>query len=187
VSATAEDQTKEFRGWIGLVVIDQSTPYASGVRAVLPQAWIAVAKCRRVAYQRHGPEVRQPIPGELLSRRGNTRDPVRANRRLLLTGADHPPEASTGDSNKGRLRLPEHDQRRILTHIAVPPSPDRDERQLTGRCVYRRCRAGSSGRTGTAFQCPTPASGPAGTAADRSRDQSAVRRRPRQLVFVCTL
>lgn len=52
MSATAEDQTKEFRGWIGLVVIDQSTPYASGVRAVLPQAWIAVAKWRRVAYQR---------------------------------------------------------------------------------------------------------------------------------------
>lgn len=52
MSATAEDQTKEFRGWIGLVVIDQSAPYASGVRAILPQAWIAVAKWRRVAYQR---------------------------------------------------------------------------------------------------------------------------------------
>jgi len=84
------EQSVEFRSAIELVVIDPSAPYASGIRAALPGARIAVDKWHLVALANQMvTEVRQRTTREHLGRRGTTRDPVWVNRRLLLTGADH--------------------------------------------------------------------------------------------------
>jgi transposase len=84
------EQTPAFRDRIQLVVIDPSAPYASGIRAALPHAKIAVDKWHLVALANQMvTEVRQRVTREQLGRRGTTADPVWVNRRLLLTGADH--------------------------------------------------------------------------------------------------
>jgi transposase len=84
------EQTPAFRDRIQLVVIDPSAPYASGIRAALPQVKIAVDKWHLVALANQMvTEVRQRVTREQLGRRGTTADPVWVNRRLLLTGADH--------------------------------------------------------------------------------------------------
>ena len=71
-------------------MIDPSAPYASGIRAALPQARIAVDKWHLVALANTMlTEVRQRVTREQLGRRGTTADPLWINRRLLLTGADH--------------------------------------------------------------------------------------------------
>jgi transposase len=84
------EQSPAFRDRIQLVVIDPSAPYASGIRAALPQAKIAVDKWHLVALANTMvTEVRQRVTRDQLGRRGTTADPVWVNRRLLLTGADH--------------------------------------------------------------------------------------------------
>jgi transposase len=84
------EQTDAFRKRIEIVVIDPSAPYASGIRAALPNALIAVDKWHLVALANQMvTEVRQRVTRELLGRRGTVADPVWVNRRLLLTGADH--------------------------------------------------------------------------------------------------
>lgn len=84
------EQSDAFRERVELVVIDPSAPYASGIRAALPQARIAVDKWHLVALANTMlTEVRQRVTREQLGRRGTTREPVWINRRLLLTGADH--------------------------------------------------------------------------------------------------
>jgi transposase len=84
------EQTPAFRNRIELVVIDPSAPYASGIRAALPQTRIAVDKWHLVALANTMvTEVRQRITRDQLGRRGTTADPVWVNRRLLLTGAEH--------------------------------------------------------------------------------------------------
>ncbi len=84
------EQTPEFRATIELVVIDPSAPYASGIRAALPNARIAVDKWHLVALANQMlTDVRQRVTRDQLGRRGTTRDPVWINRRLLLIGADH--------------------------------------------------------------------------------------------------
>ena len=84
------EQTPAFRDRIELVVIDPSAPYASGIRAALPQARIAVDKWHLVALANQMvTEVRQRVTRDQLGRRGTAADPVWVNRRLLLTGADH--------------------------------------------------------------------------------------------------
>ncbi len=83
-------QTPEFRAGIDLVVIDPSAPYASGIRAALPQARIAVDKWHLVSLANQMvTEVRQRVTRTRLGRRGTTADRVWNNRLLLLTGADH--------------------------------------------------------------------------------------------------
>ncbi|MGI8769468.1 MAG: ISL3 family transposase, partial [Propionibacteriaceae bacterium] len=83
-------QTHEFRAGIELVVIDPSAPYASGIRAALPHARIAVDKWHLVALANQMvTEVRQRVTRTRLGRRGTTADRVWNNRLLLLTGADH--------------------------------------------------------------------------------------------------
>jgi len=83
-------QTPEFRAGIGLVVIDPSAPYASGIRAALPHVRIAVDKWHLVALANQMvTEVRQRVTRTRLGRRGTTADRVWNNRLLLLTGADH--------------------------------------------------------------------------------------------------
>ena len=73
-----------------VVVIDPSAPYASGIRAALPHAEIAVDKWHLVRWRNQMvTEVRQRVTRDQLGRRGTTADPVWVNRRLLLTGAEH--------------------------------------------------------------------------------------------------
>jgi transposase len=84
------EQTDAFRTKIEIVVIDPSAPYASGIRAALPNATIAVDKWHLVALANQMvTEVRQRVTRELLGRRGTVADLVWVNRRLLLTGAEH--------------------------------------------------------------------------------------------------
>ncbi len=90
VRAWLGEQTQAFRAAVELVVIDPSAPYASGIRAALPKARIAVDKWHLVALANQMvTEVRQRVTRDLLGRRGTTADPMWVNRQLLLTGADH--------------------------------------------------------------------------------------------------
>jgi transposase len=84
------EQTDAFRKKVQIVVIDPSAPYASGIRAALPDALIAVDGWHLVALANQMvTEVRQRVTRDQLGRRGTARDPVWVNRRLLLTAADH--------------------------------------------------------------------------------------------------
>jgi len=84
------EQTDAFRTKIEIVVIDPSAPYASGIRAALPDALIAVDGWHLVALANQMvTEVRQRVTRDLDGRRGTVADLVWVNRRLLLTGAEH--------------------------------------------------------------------------------------------------
>ena len=84
------EQTEKFQNAIKIVVIDPSAPYASGIRAALPNALIAVDKWHLVALANQVvTEVRQRVTRDLLGRRGTVADPMWVNRRLLLTAAEH--------------------------------------------------------------------------------------------------
>jgi transposase len=116
------EQTPEFRAAIEIVVIDPSAPYASGIRAALPNALIAVHKWHLVALANQMlTEVRQHVTRGLLGRRGTIADPVWVNRRLLLTGAEHlsgwviKQTKRIGCGYRNMINY----QRRILSHIAV--------------------------------------------------------------------
>jgi transposase len=83
------EQTQEFREAVQVVVIDPSAPYASGIRAALPQAQIAVDHWHLVRLANDTvTEVRQRVAREQLGRRGRAVDPAWAHRRLLLTAGD---------------------------------------------------------------------------------------------------
>jgi transposase len=83
-------QSQAFRDGIELVVIDPSAPYASGVRAALPDARIALDKWHLVALANQMvTEVRQRVTRERLGRRGTTAEKMWTNRQLLLTGYEH--------------------------------------------------------------------------------------------------
>ena len=83
-------QTEAFRNAIKIVVIDPSAPYASGIRAALPNVEIAVDKWHLVALANQMvTEVRQRVTRDQLGRRGTVADSVWVNRRLLLTAAEH--------------------------------------------------------------------------------------------------
>jgi transposase len=84
------EQSDTFRRQVKIVVIDPSAPYASGIRAALPEVKIAVDKWHLVALANTMvTEVRQRVTRTLLDRRGTVGDPIWLNRRLLLTGAEH--------------------------------------------------------------------------------------------------
>ena len=84
------EQTSAFRDTVEIVIIDPSAPYASGIRAALPGARIAVDKWHLVALANGMvTEVRQRVTRDQLGRRGRNGDPVWVNRKLLLTGAEH--------------------------------------------------------------------------------------------------
>jgi transposase len=84
------EQTSAFRDMVEIVVIDPSAPYASGIRAALPEARIAVDKWHLVALANAMvTEVRQRVTRDQLGRRGRKSDQLWVNRRLLLTGAEH--------------------------------------------------------------------------------------------------
>jgi transposase len=65
------EQSQEFQDAIRIVVIDPSAPYASGIRAALPDAQIAIDKWHLVALANQMvTEVRQRVSRDLLGRRG---------------------------------------------------------------------------------------------------------------------
>jgi transposase len=101
------EQSGAFRNAIKIVVIDLSAPYASGIRAALPDAKIAVDKWHLVALaNRMVTEVRQRVTRDLLGRRGTVADPIWVNRRLLLTAAEH---LSPRQWNRLSRMLDDHD------------------------------------------------------------------------------
>ncbi len=82
-------QTPEFRAGIAVVVIDPSAPYASGIRAALPDALIAVDHFHLVQLgNQMVTDVRQRVAREQLGRRGRATDGPWAHRRMLLTAGD---------------------------------------------------------------------------------------------------
>jgi transposase len=84
------EQSAAFCKRIEIVVIDPSAPYASGIRAALPDALIAVDPWHLVALANQMvTEVRQRATRDQLGRRGTVADPIWVNRRLLLTGVEH--------------------------------------------------------------------------------------------------
>ncbi len=94
------EQSEAFRKMIKIVVIDPSAAYASGIRAALPDAKIAVDKWHLVALANQMvTEVRQRVTRDLLGRRGTVADPVWVNRRLLLL----PPNTSALSSGGGSV------------------------------------------------------------------------------------
>jgi transposase len=83
------EQTAQFRAGIELVVMDPSAPYASGIRAPLPQARIAVGHWHLVRLANEMvTEVRQRVTRQLHQRRGLASDPMWAHRRMLLTAGN---------------------------------------------------------------------------------------------------
>jgi transposase len=89
VSGWLAEQTPAFRAGIATVVIDPSAPYASGIRAALPHARIAVDHWHLVKLANDMvTEVRQRVARERHGRRGRKPDPAWAHRRLLLTAGD---------------------------------------------------------------------------------------------------
>ncbi|MFL6116524.1 MAG: ISL3 family transposase [Catenulispora sp.] len=78
-----------FRDAVEIVALDPSAPYAAAVRDALPQARVAVDHFHLVALANQAvTAVRQRVTREQLGRRGRRRDPVWANRRLLLRGRE---------------------------------------------------------------------------------------------------
>lgn len=83
------EQDPAFRAGITLVVIDPSAPYASGIRAALPHARIAVDKWHLVRLGNEMlTEVRQRVTREQLGRRGTAGDRIWTHRRMFLTGGE---------------------------------------------------------------------------------------------------
>src|SRR5829696_1009132 len=71
------EQSEAFRTKVEIVVIDPSAPYASGIRAALPDALIAVDGWHLVALANQMvTEVRQRVTRDQLGRRGTAADPV---------------------------------------------------------------------------------------------------------------
>ena len=125
------EQTAAFRHAIEIVVIDPSAPYASGIRAALPDAKIAVDKWHLVALANTMvTEVRQRVTRDLLGRRGTVARP----------GLGEPAAAA-------HRRRPPVDQAVATAHRdARPLRPDQgDRRRLGGEgtapAAARRARA----------------------------------------------
>jgi transposase len=89
VRAWLGEQTPAFRDAVELVVIDPSAPYASGIRAGLPRARIAVDKWHLVRLANEAvTEVRQRVTREQHGHRGTHEQPAWVHRRMLLTAGD---------------------------------------------------------------------------------------------------
>jgi transposase len=89
VKSWLAEQTPEFRAGVNTVVIDPSAPCASGIRAALPHARIAVDHFHLVRLANEMvTDVRQRVAREQLGRRGTTADPVWVHRRMLLAAGD---------------------------------------------------------------------------------------------------
>jgi transposase len=153
------EQTEQFRHQIDTVVIDPSAPYASGIRASLPNAVIAVDKWHLVALAHTMvTEVRQRVTREHLGRRGTTADPVWVNRRMLLTGAEH-----LSDKQWRRLWAG-FDQHMTPPRRSRPRGRSRSGSGCCSRSVSRRRSAGrwpTSTRPSPMPTCPKRPDSPA--------------------------
>jgi len=95
VQAWLAARSEAFRAGIEVVVIDPHAGYAAAVRAVLPEARIAVDHFHLVMLANKAvTAVRQRVTRDLLDRRGRKTDPTWANRRLLLRGRERLSEAA---------------------------------------------------------------------------------------------
>ena len=112
---------------IKIVVIDPSAPYASGIRAALPDVKIAVDKWHLVALANQMvTEVRQRVTRDLLGRRGTVADPVWVNRRLLLTAAEHLSPSNGRGSTRCSITGPDQgDWRRLGCQGTAPDAARR--------------------------------------------------------------
>lgn len=89
VQAWLAQRSAEFRESVEVVVIDPHAGYAAAVRAVLPQARIAVDHFHLIMLaNKTVTAVRQRVTRDLLGRRGRKTDPAWAHRRLLLRGRE---------------------------------------------------------------------------------------------------
>lgn len=89
VKTWLDAQSQAFRDGVQVVVIDPSAPYASGIRAALPEALIAVDHWHLVKLANDiVTEVRQRVAREVHGRRGIKTDAAWAHRRMLLTAGD---------------------------------------------------------------------------------------------------
>ena len=89
VKSWLAEQDVAFREQVQVVVIDPSAPYASGIRAALPHAQIAVDHFHLVRLANEMvTDVRQRVAREQLGRRGTTADPAWVHRRMLLTAGN---------------------------------------------------------------------------------------------------
>lgn len=87
VTGWLNQQSQAFRDAVKIVAVDPSAPYAAAVRDALPEAEIAVDHFHLVMLANQAvTRVRQRVTRELLDRRGRAKDPIWANRRLLLRG-----------------------------------------------------------------------------------------------------
>jgi transposase len=147
------EQNEAFRRKIEIVVIDPSAPYASGIRAALPQALIAVDKWHLVALANQMvTEVRQRVTRDLLGRRGTLADSVWVNRRLLLTGAEHL-------SAKQWRQLTAMLDRWTRRRRSAPPGPSKNASGCCWPNVSHRRSAGgwpTSTRPRSTPSCPRP-------------------------------
>ena len=89
VQAWLRARSETFRGGVEVVVIDPHAGYAAAVRAVLPDAQVAVDHFHLIMItNKTVTAVRQRVTRDLLDRRGRKTDPTWANRRLLLRGRE---------------------------------------------------------------------------------------------------
>src|SRR4029450_8903915 len=95
VQAWLAPRREAFRAGIEVVVIDPHAGYAAAVRAVLPEARIAVDHFHLIMLANKAAPPGPPrLPRDLLDRRGRNTDPTWANRRLLLRGRERLSQAA---------------------------------------------------------------------------------------------
>ncbi len=125
-------QDQQFRDGIQIAVIDPSAPYASGIRAALPQAKIAVDHWHLVKLGNDAlTGVRQRVARETHGRRGRKVDPAWAHRRLLLTAGDRLSERQRArlaqvladDDPNGQIAAAYQVKERLRELLASPPDP----------------------------------------------------------------
>jgi transposase len=89
VSRWLAERSQDFRDGVEIVAVDPSAPYAAAIRDALPTARVAVDHFHLVALANAAvTAVRQRVTRDQLGRRGRRKDPVWANRRLLLRGRE---------------------------------------------------------------------------------------------------
>ena len=90
VTGWLDARGEDWKNQVEVVAIDPSAPYRNAVRQALPAATIVVDHFHLVALANQTiTRVRQRVTRELLGRRGRAKDPIWANRRLLLRAREH--------------------------------------------------------------------------------------------------
>ena len=124
------EQTEQFRDAVEIVIIDPSAPYASGIRAALPHAKLAVDKWHLVALANQMvTEVRQRTTRDQLGRRGRNGDSAWVNRKTAPHRRRAPvSQAVATVHHHARHRRPDRRDRRRLGRQGTPPDAARRTR-----------------------------------------------------------